>query len=146
MNTSFRYIRSILVAAAIGSPILLFVAFLLFARGLIGWAILPALIALPVLIFISSSSLRSSEHAERANPFSMWIGRIAALFCIFWLISLPEFQSLLDRLTDDGAFWDWRLILAVAIWTLNASFANWRFTRNVSDEEIFTYLNGASAR
>jgi len=146
MKTRFRHMRNILAVAAIGSPMLLFGAFLLFARGHFGWAVLPFLLSLAVSMSLPSTSLRRPEHPERAHPTSMWLGRIASIFCMFWLFKLPEFQSLLDRLAADGAFWDWRLMVAAGIWALNASFSNWRIVRSVSDEEIYAHLCGEPSR
>ncbi len=66
-----------------------------------------------------------------------------AILIVVWLVDGP--WKLMKHFVQEGGLWDWRVIAATAFWTLNCMIRNWNSTRNLSDREIFDFIDRSEA-
>ncbi|MFT5104644.1 MAG: hypothetical protein ACI9UA_000259 [Pseudoalteromonas tetraodonis] len=133
MKTHFAKLRRLITLSAIMAPLLMFVGFLCLARGWAVWAVIPTGLG----IFLAGAfpyEIVSPKDPE--GKLGRWIGFIGTFFFSIWIVSLPEILSFLERLTSGEALWDWRLILAVFIWSCHWSYVNHRKAQALKDHEV----------
>src|SRR5436189_2859583 len=109
-------------ATAIFSPCLLFTAFLLFARGLWGWAVGAFGVGMLIAFMFPAGIIvpcvdTDHEAAIRRTPFLRWARRVATVGLWLWLLHQPEFMSLLERISEESALWDRWIIVPFGIIT-----------------------------
>lgn len=117
------------------TPILSFVAFLLYAREYESLAVLVAIVA---FVFYTAFP-HEKQKGEQGSQFS-W----KSLFCIesvpfiliaIWLFQTPGYLDFVEQLfTQD--LWDWHLITAVAIWHILWIKSAYSKALSVKDTEI----------
>ena len=138
MSSHFAKIRKLTIWATTAAPIFYFSAFLCFAYNLDYWVILPFLIAV-VLSFGFPLERIPADSQEATRSSIGWLGYIrwaGSMLFIFWIVQLPEFIPLIDRIFTKESLQDWRIILAMLIWLLSQSVSNYLKSLQLQDEEI----------
>lgn len=137
--TYFPNIRSFTRLSAILVPTALFFAFLLFAKGMVLWSLIPAglglCLALAFPVFIGSAEANNHDQ----NPLIRWVRRGCKYTIIFWLINQPGFKTFSERMSHGAALWDWRLILPLTILVFLLIVAGLRRVNATTDREIYLY-------
>ena len=140
MTTRFPQMRLYLRASAVATPVLLFVTLLLLFRGDVLWALLPAIIAV-VLVLNFPFWLMETPMIATAGMMDgpTWMRRVATYGVFLWCFQFPEVKALLDRVTRDHLLWDWRLIVPAALVTLSYIWMGWRNVSAITDKAIYTH-------
>jgi hypothetical protein len=125
------------------SPLLLFVAFVLLARGSEGMALgvfiagMCSSLAFPPFIEEPDTEKASGLHTE---PFWRLLLRGTAVALImFWLFRLPEWDSLLKRMHKSQVLWDESLITGFGLLALCAILKGLSRKSRISDRAIDHY-------
>ena len=146
MKKRFPKLRRLLAASALVGSLVIFVAFIFLAAGKItllsffGVALLGFFVMLPAELFAQA------RDREIAKDSVNWPERIAFILFLFWLIDVPEFHALLNRVSESNGLLDWRLILAAAIWTAYSIFKIRRALARLSDEAIYRFMSAKESK
>ena len=128
--------------AAVLVHTLLAVAVLLFAFGIpyFSFALLAALgahVFLPTADAVMRGNVARPQHSGQ----SLLKAVIVALFG-WWLLTAPEIQALIQRVTEDRLLLDWRPLTLLALYVANGIHHGVRAARTMSDETIYAYFAG----
>src|SRR5436190_16922423 len=120
--TRFPQIRRWMIASAIIAPCLIFAGCLLFVWGSFGWGFCAFFIGMMIAVIFPAGIAYPCGDTDRAAttdsaPVTKWARRIAMLVLWFWLIRQPEFRSLFERISEEGALWNRWIIAPLAIYT-----------------------------
>lgn len=146
METRFRNTRRLLSAAAISIPLLLWLAFVVFAAGSQEWAKLILLAAIAHYLFLPwrrprNLSCDGSASSRGWNPLRWIFEFLPATLVVIWLLTETELFAWLGSLSETGKLWDWRLLVAGAVSAINYSAGNLRSMRRLTDREIFDFID-----
>ncbi len=145
-NNDFRRLRLFLAVAGVLGPGLLFVAFLCFTGGAMGWAVASVIIGLLLLFSFVPGAMRSQDtQSSPEGPLLRWAGLLAVVLIVMWVAAQPEVQALCQRLKSEGTGWDGHLLTAAGIWTAAAMVRNCRLLAKYRDEHILRWLEKSSA-
>ncbi len=53
-----------------------------------------------------------------------------------WLVAMPEYDALSDRIFSGDALWDWRILTAGLITCVRSSLIWYKRVKNLTDMEI----------
>jgi len=138
--TRFVNFRRYMAFASVVGPLLIFVAFLCYALGWRAWSIIPLVVATILLLAFPCRRVvepRAKDASSGRGTWSDTLLRAGVIsLCIYWLVSFPEFMPLIDRVFSIEGLRDWRLILAVFIWTGHLSYSRFRSVYALEDREI----------
>ena len=136
-------------ASAIAVPLLLFTAFLLVAAGHPIVAVAPTVGAIVLLLAFPYLMTDGIQQQPQANDSDIgvlrWVRRAAKYTIMMWFFLQPEVESFLKRITDGNAFWDWRLIVPVAVLTIYYIIWGWCRVAHISDRAIYTHFTKADS-
>lgn len=135
--------RRLIRATAIAAPCLLFLSFLLFARGLRLWSGLVFLLAF-ILFFAFPHFLTVPQNTQPDSAPGGWIARFSKYAVLMWVISQPEFTAFENRVIKGGALWDWRLITPLAVLTGYVIYLGLSRVSGITDRAIYHYLDAAA--
>lgn len=125
---------------AIVIPCLLFVSFLLFARGSFLLSALSFGVAFILLLaFPHWIAVRQSLSPEVRR--GGWISSTARYAVFMWFISQPELMAFQDRVTHGGALWNWWLITPLAVLTGSGIYIGLSRVSEITDQAIYDYLS-----
>lgn len=146
MKKHFPKLRRILAATTCVGPALIFGAFLFFAAGQISLTSFFGAGLLGMIVMLPAQLLTGARDREIAKDSVNWPERMAFILFLFWLTDVPEFQKLLDRVSESDGLWDWRLILAGAIWAAYSIFRSLRSLAQLSDEGIYRFISAKESQ
>lgn len=131
-------------ASAIAVPLLLFSAFLLVAAGHPILAVAPTVGAIVLLLAFPYLMTDGIQQQPQANDSDIgvlrWVRRAAKYAIMMWFVFQPEVESVLRWITDGNAFWDWRLIVPVAVLTIYYIIWGWSRVANIADRALYTHF------
>lgn len=128
-------------AAAVATPILLFVSLLLLARGEVLWAMPIVITAITLFLTFPFWIMdRPSDAKPGAVDAPIWIQRVAKYLMFYWFLQLPEVKTFLNRVTQEHLLWDWHLIVPAALVTLSYVWIGLRNVPAITDEAIYAHF------
>jgi hypothetical protein len=133
MLTHFPKMRRYIRITSILTPVLSFIAFIIYASGSEGLALCIGLIA-----FICGCAFPHQKLTEEPTTKIQWniLNIIPMIFFTVWLVSLDSFRALIDEFYSSSAMWDWRLITAIFIWHAHWTYQRFNSASDLTDEEI----------
>jgi hypothetical protein len=141
--TQFSKIRRLIAVSVVVSPLLMFLAFVLLARGNESIALgvfiagMCSSLAFPPFIEEPDTEKASGLHTE---PFWRLLLRGSAVALImFWVFRLPEWDSLVKRIHKSQVLWDGSLITGFGLLTLCAILKGLSRKHLISDRAIEHY-------
>jgi hypothetical protein len=141
--TQFSKIRRLIAVSVVVSPLLMFLAFVLLARGNESIALgvfiagMCSSLAFPPFIEEPDTEKASGLHTE---PFWRLLLRGSAVALImFWVFRLPEWDSLVKRIHKSQVLWDGSLITGFGLLTLCAILKGLSRKHLISDRAIDHY-------
>ncbi|GAA5496361.1 hypothetical protein SAMN02745181_0324 [Rubritalea squalenifaciens DSM 18772] len=134
MQTHFTKLRRLILLSAVSTPVLSFIAFLVFAAGQEAVGLLMGLTA-----FLVANAFPHEKPMKDPNKESQWklshvLQLIPAMLVSIWLVQRPSFQLLLDDAW--ASLWDWRVITAAAIWHALWLRSSYRKATTLEDTSI----------
>jgi len=141
MEMHFPKLRRLLHVSASAGSLIIFTAFLVFAAGHLSLMSAAGIWLLGMFVMLPAQAFAGAKDRELAKNTLNWPKQIAFILFLFWLIEIPEVRKLIDRVSDSDGVFDWRLILAVAIWTTYSGFTVWRAISQLSDEAIYRFIS-----
>ena len=141
MKKHFPKLRRLLAASACVGSVVIFAAFIFFAAGRITLISFFGLALVGLFVMLPAELFTQAQDHEIAKDSANWPVRIAFMLFLYWLIDVPEFRALLDRVSESKGLLDWRLILAAAIWTVYSIFRIWRALARLSDKAIYRLMS-----
>ena len=146
MKKHFPKLRRLLAASALVGSLVIFVAFSFFAAGKITLISFFGVALLGLFVRLPAELVTQAQDREIAKDSVNWPERIAFILFLFWLIDVPEFHALLDRVSESNGLLDWRLLLAAAIWTVYSVVKIWRALARLSDEAIYRFMSAKESK
>lgn len=114
MQTHFTKLRRLILLSAVSTPVLSFMAFLVYAGGQEAAGLLIGLIALILgLTFPHEKQMKDSNKERQWTP-SFLLKYVSSILIAVWLAQRTSFPLFLDDAR--ASLWDWRVITAAAIW------------------------------
>ena len=141
MKKHFPKLRRLLAVSTLVGSFVIFVAFIFFAAGKITLTSFFGVALLGFFVMLPAGLVTQAQDREIAKVSVNWPERIAFILFLFWLIDVPEFHALLDRVSKSNGLLDWRLILAAAIWTVYSIYKIWRALARLSDGAIYRFMS-----
>jgi hypothetical protein len=129
-----------MVLAAVLVHSLLAVAVLLFAFGIpyFSFALLAALVA---FLFLPRAEAVMQGCVSRSGESGQWLLKaIIVSFFGWWLLTTPEMQALIQRVTEERLLLDWRPLTLLALYVAQGIYRGVRAARTMSDETIYAYF------
>ncbi len=146
-QTLFPRIRQFLSISAVVTPLLLFSAFLIFARLDGMWFLIPLIPALFCFqafpAFIPKTPSRYSQACD-ADPAGLrWIRRLGESFVLIWLVQfpIPELHAFIGRVRATHALWHWSLVLGFGLLSIRAILRGRSRIGLISDQDIYNYYS-----
>ena len=146
-QTLFPRIRQLLNISAVVSPLLLFFAFLIFARLEGMWFLIPLIPALFCFHafppFIPDAPSRYSQANDADLPGMRWIRRLGELLVLIWFVQapVPELHAFVERVRATHALWDWSLLLGFGLLSIGAILRGRSRIGLISDQDIYNYYS-----
>lgn len=132
--------------ASFAAPILFFIAFFLFVWGWAAWALIPVIFG----VFLLKAFPRESESVDRSEKISQGIVGgltvVATFLILFWIESIPEWESFSNRVFSREVVQDWRLMSAVFLSTCISGYTNYQKAAVLTDEEILKLFDECSEK
>ncbi len=137
-------------ATAVAVPALLFTAFLLMAAGHAIFAFVLTVGSLLLLLAfpygITDGVRQQPQISDADIGVLRWVRRAAKYAILMWFIFQPEVMSFQSRILYGSAFWDWRLIVPVAVLMIYFAIWGWRQVSHISDIAIYTHFTTADSK
>jgi hypothetical protein len=130
---------SVITTGAIG-----YGSFVLFAVGLVVPAVVLGVLTLILLLGVAGLLHRSADRgkaAEIAPSLLQRSLRTVGGFCLFvWLITQPEFDSLIHRLFHERGLLDARIVVGIGAYAVLITISLLREVSRLSDASIYAFL------
>lgn len=144
MKKHFKRLRKLTMLSTTVAPLLIFLAFVCYAKGSLLLAAVPLILGIVLTLSFPTAVMAPAPHAKSEWRYTIWIRMVVTWLIIFWVINQPGAMDLVSHLLSTEALWDWRIILAAFILTCSRSIANYKEAGDLDDSEIIAIYDDAT--
>jgi hypothetical protein len=143
MKNHFKKLRRLTQLSSTIAPLLIFIAFVCFAKGSLLLAAFPFIFGIALILSFPTDIMAPEPHGKSEWGHAIWIRMAVIWLIIFWVTNQPGAMDLVSYLFSSEALWDWRVILAAFLMSLGRSIANYRRAVDLDDIDIIAIYGDA---